>query len=86
MLWPLQLAENIEFYKRYIESDEQVMEDIAEAFAREEGEPTLDLAQFPEILMDHVAVPGTFFGAIRDGLVINTCNDSGPIDDGAKPR
>lgn len=60
-LWPLQPAENIEFYKRYKESDEQSMQDLVEAFAREGGEPMPDLTQFPEILMDHVAVPGTFF-------------------------
>lgn len=60
-LWPLQPAENIEFYQRYRESNEQMMHDIAEGFAREEGEPMPDMTQFPEILMGHVAVPGTFF-------------------------
>lgn len=34
---------------------------LAAAFAREPGEPLPDMAQFPPVLMDHVAVPGTFF-------------------------
>jgi len=60
-LWPLQPAANVEFYKRYKESDEQFMQDYIEVFAREGDEPLPDPSQFPEILMDHVAVPGTFF-------------------------
>ena len=60
-LWPLQPAENIEFYKRYKPTEAQFMNDMVEVFAREEGEPFPDMSQFPEILMDHVSVPGTFF-------------------------
>lgn len=60
-LWPLQPAENVEFYRRYKPDEAQFMEEIAAAFAREPGEPMPDLAQFPPVLMDHVSVPGTFF-------------------------
>lgn len=60
-LWPLQPAENVEFYKRYKPSEAEFMDDMVEAFAREPGEPFPDMSQFPEVLMDHVAVPGTFF-------------------------
>jgi uncharacterized protein len=60
-LWPLQPAANVAFYKRYKPDPEQFAREMAAAFAREPGEPMPDFAQFPEVLMDHVAVPGTFF-------------------------
>lgn len=60
-LWPLQPAENVEFYKRYKPDAAQFEQEIAEAFAREPGEPVPNLADFPEVLVDHVSVPGTFF-------------------------
>ena len=52
---------NIEFYKRYKPDEEKFLEEIMGAFAREPGEPMPDLSVLPEVLMDHVAVPGTFF-------------------------
>jgi len=57
----LQPPDNVEFYKRYFVSEEQMLGDIAEVFAREEGEPMPDMSQFPELLKEFVAVPGTFF-------------------------
>ncbi len=60
-LWPLQPAENLAFYKRYIPSAQEFQEEMVRVFAREEGEPMPDLSKFPEVLMDHVSVPGTFF-------------------------
>ncbi|MEQ8661337.1 MAG: MOSC domain-containing protein, partial [Gammaproteobacteria bacterium] len=60
-LWPVQPAEDVAFYKRYKPDEAQFMQEMAAAFAREPGEPMPDLAQFPAVLMDHVAVPGTFF-------------------------
>ncbi len=60
-LWPLQPASDVQFYKRYKPDEGQFLQEMADAFAREPGEPMPDLAQFPEVLMDHVAVPGTFF-------------------------
>ncbi|MBI5615795.1 MAG: MOSC domain-containing protein [Gammaproteobacteria bacterium] len=60
-LWPLQPAANVAFYKRYKPDEAQFIQEIVAAFAREPGEPMPDLSQFPEVLMDHVAVPGTFF-------------------------
>jgi hypothetical protein len=57
----IQPPEDLEFYRRYRPDDEQFFEEIKQAFAREPGEPIPDLGQFPEILMDYVAVPGTFF-------------------------
>ena len=57
----LQPPDNVAFYKRYKESEEQFVHDITEAFAREPGEPMPDLADFPEVIVDHVSVPGTFF-------------------------
>ena len=60
-LWPLQPASNREFYKRYKPDPAQWAREISEAFAREPGEPQPDFAQFPEVLVDYVAVPGTFF-------------------------
>lgn len=60
-LRPLEPAENVEFYKRYRVSEEQFAADIAEVFAREEGEPMPDISKLPEVIIDHVSVPGTFF-------------------------
>lgn len=60
-LWPLQPAANVEFYKRYKPDEVQFAQEMADLFAREPGEPLPDFSQFPEVLMDHVAVPGTFF-------------------------
>jgi hypothetical protein len=60
-LQKIQPPENLEFYRRYKPNEEQFVEEVEQAFAREPGEPIPDLRQFPEILMDYVAVPGTFF-------------------------
>jgi len=60
-LWPLQPASNRDFYKRYKPDPARWVEEIGEAFAREPGEPQPDFAQFPEVLVDYVSVPGTFF-------------------------
>ena len=60
-LWSIQPPSNREFYKRYKPDEQTAMADIAEAFAREPGEPMPDMAQFPEELIDLVAFPGTFF-------------------------
>lgn len=60
-LWPLQPASDIEFYKRYKPDEAQFLKEIADVFAREPGEPMPEMSDFPEILSDHVAVPGTFF-------------------------
>ena len=60
-LWPIQPAENKGFYRRYKPDAAQFQQEMADAFAREPGEPLPDLAQFPEVLMDYVSVPGTFF-------------------------
>ncbi len=60
-LWPLQPATDVKFYKRYKPDEAQWQEEIAQVFAREPGEPTPDLSLLPEVLIDHVAVPGTFF-------------------------
>ena len=53
--------EDLEFYRRYKPDEEQFLAEVAQSFAREPGEPIPDLSQFPEVLMDYVAVPGTFF-------------------------
>lgn len=60
-LWPLQPASNREFYRRYKPDPAQWLAEIGAAFAREPGEPQPDFAQFPEILLDYVSIPGTFF-------------------------
>lgn len=60
-LWPLQPASNRDFYKRYKPDEARWAAEIGEAFAREPGEPQPDFAQFPAVLIDYVAVPGTFF-------------------------
>ena len=60
-LWPLQPASNRDFYRRYKPDQAQWAAEIGEAFAREPGEPQPDFAQFPEVLVDYVSVPGTFF-------------------------
>ena len=54
-------AENKDFYKRYKPDPEKFQQEMVGAFAREPGEPVPDMTQFPEVLMDYVAVPGTFF-------------------------
>lgn len=60
-LWPLQPASDVDFYKRYKPDEAQFLREISDAFAREPGEPMPDLSQFPEVIIDHVSVPGTFF-------------------------
>ncbi|MGE0485555.1 MAG: MOSC domain-containing protein [Gammaproteobacteria bacterium] len=57
-LWPLQPAADVAFYKRFPQDPEAFM---AEVFQREDGEPLPDLSVLPEVLLEHVAVPGTFF-------------------------
>jgi len=60
-LWPLQPASNLDFYRRYKPDAEKFAQEMADLFAREADEPLPDFASFPEVLMDYVAVPGTFF-------------------------
>ncbi len=60
-LWPLQPATNLDFYKRYKPDVAKWQQEIAGVFAREPDEPLPDLSQLPAVLMDYVAVPGTFF-------------------------
>ncbi len=60
-LWPLQPASNLDFYKRYKPDEEKFGQEMAAVFAREGDEPLPDFATFPEVLMEYVAVPGTFF-------------------------
>ena len=60
-LCALQPAANRDFYKRYKPDPAQFMAEMTGAFLREPTEPLPDFAQFPEILMDYVAAPGTFF-------------------------
>jgi uncharacterized protein YcbX len=60
-LWPVQPADNADFYKRYKPDEGVFMEEMAEVFAREPGEPMPDMSLFPEAIMDYVSVPGTFF-------------------------
>ena len=60
-LWPLQPASNLDFYKRYKPDQALFAQEMASLFAREGDEPLPDFASFPEILMEYVAVPGTFF-------------------------
>ena len=60
-LWPLQPASNLDFYKRYKPDQEKFAQEMAGLFAREGDEPLPDFASFPEVLMEYVAVPGTFF-------------------------
>lgn len=60
-LWPLQPAADKAFYRRYKPDEAQFAQEAADWFAREPGEPLPDFSQFPEVLMDYVAVPGTFF-------------------------
>ncbi len=54
-------ASNLEFYKRHKPDEQVFLEEMTELFAREPGEPVPEMSLFPEVLMDHVAVPGTFF-------------------------
>lgn len=60
-LRPLRPASDREFYRRYKPDPAQWAREIGEAFAREPGEPVPDFSQFPEVLVDFVSVPGTFF-------------------------
>ncbi len=60
-LWPLQPASHLDFYKRYKPDEEKFAQEMAALFAREGDEPLPDFATFPEVLMEYVAVPGTFF-------------------------
>ncbi|NOX51678.1 MAG: MOSC domain-containing protein [Gammaproteobacteria bacterium] len=60
-LWPLQPADNLTFYKRYSRDEQEFAAEMVQAFARQPGEPMPDLSQFPEVLLDYVSIPGTFF-------------------------
>jgi uncharacterized protein len=60
-LWPLQPATNRDFYKRYKPDLAAWQAEMVGLFAREPGEPIPDFSELPEVLMDYVAVPGTFF-------------------------
>lgn len=61
-LWHIQPRENLEFYKRYKHDDpDEFMSELMGTFARESGEPVPDMAIYPELLVDYVAIPGTFF-------------------------
>ncbi|MCW5624585.1 MAG: MOSC domain-containing protein [Burkholderiales bacterium] len=60
-LWPLQPADNLAFYRRYKPSDEQFLADVMTIFAREDGEPLPDLAQFPPEILEYTSFPGMFF-------------------------
>jgi len=60
-LRPLEPPENVEFYKRHKPDEQQFMKEVQGWFAREPGEPMPEMSEFPEVLMDHVSVPGTFF-------------------------
>jgi len=62
-LWKIQPPENLDFYKRYKHDGrhDEFMEELMGTFAREDGEPVPDMAIYPELLVDYVAIPGTFF-------------------------
>ena len=74
-LWPLQPAEDVEFYKRYKPGEPESMEELAAVFAREPGEPMPDISKFPEIILEHVAVPGTFFDNEEIHLITSASMD-----------
>lgn len=56
-VWPIVSPDNAEHYQR-LPVDEA---ELRRLFAREPDEPLPDMAQFPEILMNHVSIPGTYF-------------------------
>jgi uncharacterized protein len=57
----LRPASDVAFYRRYKADDHTWREELAATFERAAGEPLPDLDQLPAVLVDHVAVPGTFF-------------------------
>lgn len=49
------------FYKRHKRDDHTWLEELKATFDREAGEPLPDFSQLPQVLVDHVSMPGSFF-------------------------
>jgi len=60
-LEPLREATDRAFYRRFKQDEVTWLREIEATFEREPGEPTPDLTQLPEHLVDSVSIPGTFF-------------------------
>ena len=67
-VWPLMPESDKEHYRR-LPMDEA---EIRRLFARLPDEPVPDLTKFPEVLMDYVAFPGTYFDAFTIHLVTSS--------------
>ena len=59
-VWPLRAPADAEHYRRL----PGTIDDLREQFGRVAGEPLPDMAIFPPILMQYVAIPGTYFDVL----------------------
>jgi uncharacterized protein YcbX len=60
-LEPLRPEGDTTFYRRYQPTQGTWVDELAATFDREPGEPLPDFSMVPQVLVDHVSVPGTFF-------------------------
>ncbi|MFO1351367.1 MAG: MOSC domain-containing protein [Gammaproteobacteria bacterium] len=52
---------DVDFYRRHKRDDHTWLRELEATFDREPGEPLPDFSQLPQVVVDFVAVPGTFF-------------------------
>ncbi len=60
-LEPLRPENESAFYRRFKPERGTWLDELAATFDREPGEPLPDFSMVPQVLVDHVSVPGTFF-------------------------
>lgn len=60
-LEPLRSENESAFYRRHKPERGTWLDELAATFDREPGEPLPDFSMVPQVLVDHVSVPGTFF-------------------------
>ena len=60
-LQPIRPASDDVFYRRYKPDRHSWRRELEATFEREQGEPSPDLDNLPEVLVDHVSIPGSLF-------------------------
>jgi uncharacterized protein YcbX len=63
-VWPLLAASDREHYRRGQPDNPDMMAELRQIFAREDGEPLPDLSVFPQELFEFTSLPGTYFDAL----------------------
>jgi len=65
-LWPLVSAENLDFFRREVQTDvtpEQMEQQMRAVFSRLPDEPLPDIASWPAEILEYDSPPGTYFDA-----------------------